>query len=99
MQLNLPKLFLTAGLSLSIISAVSDAEAGITTKRVIMSKQQPEKFAASVTPETIRQDKTFVRAEEELTEKLLEAIAGRSSGGGWGGNHNETIVSVAEHNS
>ena len=64
-----------------------------------MSKQQPEKLTASVTPEKPRQHKSFVQAEGELTPAQLETIAGGDvGGGGWGGKHNETMVSTAQLN-
>ena len=40
-----------------------------------MSKQQREKFTATVTPEKPCQQKPFVQVEGELTEEQLEAIA------------------------
>ena len=64
-----------------------------------MSKQRPEKFTVTVTPEKTHPEKSLV----ELTEEQLEAIAGGSGGRGcppWncGVNHNETIVSAAQLN-
>ena len=62
-----------------------------------MSKQQREKFTATATSEKPHQHKSFVQVEGELTPAQLEAIAGGETGtGGWGGNHNETMVSAAQ---
>ena len=41
-----------------------------------MSKQQREKFTATVTPEKPYQQKPLVQVEGKLTEAQLEAIAG-----------------------
>ncbi|MDJ0589610.1 MAG: hypothetical protein QNJ72_06380 [Pleurocapsa sp. MO_226.B13] len=89
MKLNLPILVLTAGLSLGIISMASVAEAGITRKQVVMSKQQLEKSS---------QNQSLVQLEGKLTHAQLEAIAGGGSSTTHN-NHNETIVSIAELNS
>ncbi len=66
-----------------------------------MSKQQL-KLLATATSEKPCQHKSLVQVEGELTEAQLEAIGfasarsaiagGETGGGGWGGNHNETIV-------
>ena len=40
-----------------------------------MSKQQREKFTATVTPEKPSLQKPLVQVERELTEEQLEAIA------------------------
>ena len=61
--------------------------------------QQREKFTATTTSEKPRPQQSFVQLEGELTEAQLEAIAGGLNGtGGWGSNHNETMVTAAELN-
>ncbi|MDJ0589129.1 MAG: hypothetical protein QNJ72_03920 [Pleurocapsa sp. MO_226.B13] len=63
-----------------------------------MSTQKQEKFTVVTTPEKSRQHKPLVHIEGKLTPEQLEAIAGGAGtgSGGWGGNHNETMVSIKE---
>ena len=57
-----------------------------------MFTQKREKLTPNTTPEKPPYHKSFVQVEGELTKTQLEAIAGGSTGGGWGGNHNEILV-------
>ena len=62
-----------------------------------MSTQKQKKFTVVTTPEKNRQHKPLVHIEGKLTQEQLEAIAGGAGGGsGWGGNHNENVVSIKE---
>ena len=62
-----------------------------------MFKPKLEKLTATTTPEKPRQQKPFVQVEGKLTQAQLEAIAGGDTGtGGWGGNHNETMIGSAQ---
>ena len=62
-----------------------------------MSTQKQEKFTVVTTPEKSRQHKPLVHIEGKLTPEQLEAIAGGAGGGsGWGGNHNQSLVSIKE---